>query len=186
MAGNLPKSLSEEFPMAIRFPLLGLALGLAGSCLAAPPGIFEVGVSAPNGLGGHLAYSGYFTETNFVQLRLEESVLNLRPRISNLQHILLGAGYEEEFSSHLFFRLTGGLGLGQVMLRDQPGLVREAYLSTVRIAPDLTWFPYGRFGGASIGLNIGVNLQYRQALGDRALPSSISNQGAQIFAGLVL
>jgi len=172
--------------MTIRFSLLGAMMGLATSSLAAPPGIFELGVSAPSGVGGHIAYSGYLSETNFLQIRFEESLLNLRPRVSNLQHLLLGAGYEQEFSSHLFFRLAGGLGVGQATLRDQPGNARETYLATARIAPDLAWFPYGRFGGASLGLNVGVNLQYRKALGDRVLPSSISNQGAQIFAGLVL
>ncbi|MEK7394669.1 MAG: hypothetical protein AAB214_19095 [Fibrobacterota bacterium] len=172
--------------MAIRLPIIGLVLGLAGTCLSATPGMFELGITAPSGPGGHLAYSTYFGETKFLQIRLEESIMNFRPRISNAHHALLGAGYEQEFSSHLFLRVTAGLGIGQAAFRDQPGPSRDTYFSSVRIAPDLTWFPGGRFSTIGLGLNAGVNLQSRQALGDRALPTSISNQGVQIFAGLVL
>ena len=167
-------------------PSLASILFLSRVACSLPPATFEIGATAPDAAGGHLAYSRYLGESAFLQARLEEGVLRLDSRLSGIHHGLLALGLEEEASSHLFFRLSLGGGIGMIYNPGEKRSDRSDWLATTRIAPEVAWFPFGRFGVASVGLNLGINLQHRQSLTDHPLPRAISREGAQIFAGVVL
>ena len=172
----------------MNFPYPSLAIVLVASNLAssAPPSTFEFGGTAPEGMGGHLAYAFYPGENGFIQMRLEEGVINLHPRGVSMLTAVLGVGYEEELTSHSFFRLTAANGIGLIYNAGPTPADLTERLGSFRLAPELLWFPLGRFTGPSLGLNIGMNLQYRYSYTDKPLPNSLSKTSLQIFAGFVL
>ncbi len=167
-------------------PLL-VSLFLSNSlAFGAPSPTFEMGATAPNGLGCHMAVSSFFGENLFLQARWEEGALPFGPKLGVLHHGLVGLGYEYESSSHLFFRLTAGAGLGSVYAPHGVDDGRSKWLQTIRLAPEMAWYPFGRFRDFPLGLNLGVNLQHRSDGSGGPVTGGLQGQSAQIFAGMVL
>lgn len=160
-----------------------LSTGLA---CAAPPMTIDLGVTAPDASGGHIAFSRYMGDDLFLQARLEEGVMRLDSRFASVHHGLVGVGFEHEFTSKAYFRLTASAGGGVIYNPGEKASDHSEWLYTARIAPEIVWFPTGRFRRPSLGLNLGVNLQTRYSADERPVLGGLSGKGVQIFAGLVL
>lgn len=160
-----------------------LSTGLA---CAAPPLTIDLGATAPDAAGGHFGFSHYLGDNLFLQARLEEGVLRLDSRLAALHHGILGVGFEHEFTSKTYFRLTAGAGGGLIYNPGEKASDHSEWLYTARISPEVMWFPTGRYRRPSVGLNLGLNLQTRHSADHRPVMGGLSGKGLQIFAGLVL
>ncbi len=158
----------------------------SGLACAAPPMTIDLGATAPDAAGGHFALSHYLRDNLFLQARLEEGVLRFDSRLAALHHGLAGVGFEHEFTSKTYFRLTASAGGGVVYNPGEKASDHSEWLYTARISPEVMWFPSGRYRRPSVGLNLGLNLQTRSSVDNRPVLGGLSGKGLQIFAGLVL
>lgn len=162
------------------------ALLSTGLACAAPPATIDLGATAPDASGGHFAFTRYLNDNLFLQARLEEGVMRFDSRLASLHHGLVGVGFEHEFTSKSYFRLTASAGGGLIYNPGEKASDHSEWLYTARIAPEIVWFPTGRYRRPSLGLNLGLNLQSRYSADERPVLGGLSGKGLQIFAGLVL
>lgn len=165
---------------------LALLLIANSHSIAAPPTLIAFGASAPNTVGAHASLSRYFSEEIYLQLGAEEGLTRYQSRWASISTGNLGMGMEMEVSSHLFYRATGNFGIGYILNPGDTGHTRSDWMQVVRIAPQVVWYPYGRFSGTTLGFTAGINLEYRSSLTKRALPGRLPGANAQFVAGLVL
>ncbi len=172
----------------MKFHLRSLALPFFASSLtyAAPPALVSLAAATPNLPGAQLSGALYLSDESYGQLTLEEGLSRLHGRWASLSQASAGFGREIEFSSHLFFRATGSYGLGFLADPGDTGNVHSDWMHSLRFAPQVVWYPNGRFWGSSLGFTGGVQIGYRASLTSRALPGALRGANAQIFAGLVL
>lgn len=153
---------------------------------AAPPATITVVGAAPNLASAGLTLSRYFADPAYLHFELDEGLTRFQSRWSSLSQASIGMGWEMESSSHLFFRTTASVGAGILLLPGDTGASKSEWLRTITVSPEMVWFPYGRFRGASMGFTMGIHLQYRSSLTPRPLPGQLPGANAQFFAGLVL
>ncbi len=153
---------------------------------AAPPVMFTLSGSAPNVPGARVSAARYFDDNIYLQAGLEEGVSRLDSHWASLSQGLIGIGWEMESTSHLFFRTTGMGGVSAIFKPGDTQSKHSDWMQTIRIAPEVVWYPYGRFSGASMGFSAGVHLEFRSSLTQRPLPGNLEGTNTQFFAGLVL
>ena len=153
---------------------------------ADPPALIALSASTPNTAGAQLTLSRYFSDAVYAQMGAEAGLTRYQSRWVDISQAMFGVGMEMESTSHLFYRATGSFGVGYILNPGDTGHSRSDLLQALRVSPQVVWYPYGRFSGTTLGLTIGINLEYRSSLNSRPLPGSLPGVNTQFVAGLVL
>lgn len=172
--------------MTVHLRSLAFLLIANSLVIADPPALIALSAAAPNTVGAQASIARYFSDEMYVQLGAEEGLTRFHSRWASITQAMLGMGAEMESSSRLFFRATGSYGIGFILNPGDTGNSRSDWMQIVRVTPQAVWYPYGRFSGTALGFTLGVNLEYRSSLTDRALPGRLPGLNSQIVAGLVL
>jgi hypothetical protein len=168
-------------PRSLAFLVIANSLAFA-----TPPALIAISASAPNAVGAQASMARYASDEVYVQLGLEQGLARYQSRWASISHGMLGAGLELESSSRLFVRATASYGIGYILNPGDSSDTSSDWMQVVRIAPQVVWYPYGRFSGTALGFTFGLNLEFRSSLTQQPLPGRLPGVNSQLVVGLVL